>query len=73
MIEQIEIIGYAVILFIFLIISAILIIDNYKLQKECKNTIANMEELEQEMRFKFDLQPRRNFKVIKKIHKKDVK
>ena len=55
MIEQIEIIGYGLILIVFTIISAILVIDNIKLRKEFYNRLAQMNELENEMRFKFNL------------------
>jgi len=55
MIQMIEIIGYAVILLIFTIISVVILVDNIKLRYEYKKKMQEMNDLEMEMRFKFDL------------------
>lgn len=55
MIQLIEIIMYAVILLVFTLISVILLIDNIKLRMEFKWKMQEMNELEKEMRFKFNL------------------
>ena len=55
MIQMIEIIGYAVILLIFTIISVVILVDNIKLRYDFKKKMQEMNDLEMEMRFKFDL------------------
>jgi len=55
MIIQIEIIGYAVIGLILTITTAVLLVDNIKLRYDFKKKMQEMNDLEMEMRFKFDL------------------
>ena len=55
MIMQIELIGYGIIgLFLSLITMAILL-DNFRLRKQFKEKMESVDELEKEMRFKFNL------------------
>ena len=55
MIQMIEIIGYAVIGLILTITTAVLLVDNIKLRYDFKKKMQEMNDLEMEMRFKFDL------------------
>ena len=55
MIMQIELIGYGIIGLIMTIITVILILDNIKLRKQFKEKMKAMDELEDEIKFKFNL------------------
>lgn len=58
MIMQIELIGYGIIGLILSLITMAILLDNFRLRKEYYERMRAMEELEEEMRFKFNLRER---------------
>ncbi len=55
MIMQIELIGYGIIGLILSLITMAILLDNFRLRKQFKEKMESVDELEKEMRFKFNL------------------
>lgn len=55
MIMQIELIGYGIIGLILSLITMVILLDNFRLRKQFKEKMESADELEKEMRFKFNL------------------
>ena len=53
--RMIETICLVIIDFVLLVIATILVIDNYRLSKEARKELRRLKNLEDEMRFKFNL------------------
>lgn len=55
MIMQIELIGYGIIGLFLSLITMTILLDNFRLRKQFKEKMESVDELEKEMRFKFNL------------------
>ena len=57
---KIGLLRYEIIVIILSIIAIIILIENFKLRKQIKEKMKTMEELEAEMRYRFNLRSKKN-------------